>query len=135
MSVIEQTRTIDAPADEVFTYLADVSHVPRYFPDMTRAEPEGRHDDAHDATLVDVEGTMTGTRHEAEGWFRVDEGRHRIEWGSPENDRYHGWFAVEERGDGSSLTLNLTAPHLDDEAPLRDALDRIEREVGHTGDA
>jgi uncharacterized protein YndB with AHSA1/START domain len=130
MSVKEHSGKIDAPADEVFQYLSDVRNLPHYFPEMTHAEPEGR-DRRHDATAVDVEGDVGGTRHESHGWFKVDPDHRRIEWGSQDTEDYHGWMTVEEQGKASSLTLNLTGPHIDDEGALRDSVDRVRDALRH----
>ena len=39
MGDYEQSRDVDAPAQALFDYLADVRNMPRYFSSMTSAEP------------------------------------------------------------------------------------------------
>ena len=37
----EQTQHVDAPAGEMFVWLADISHLPDYLPPVTAASLEG----------------------------------------------------------------------------------------------
>ena len=118
----EHTEHVAAPPDRVFALLADVANLPRYVPQMTAAEHlEG--------DKVRVEARYEGHTQRGEAWFRTDEARRRIEWGSPGSD-YHGWLEVDPDAEGSRLTLFLATAHGD--APdheVMGTLDAIRRLV------
>lgn len=105
MADFEQTQTVDASAEDVFTYLADVRNLPRYFPHMTDARPTGGED-------VEVAARVDGDEHRSHAWFRADEQAQRIMWGSENDDGYEGWLTIE--GDGAlpptRLVLHLHTP-------------------------
>ena len=89
---------VGAPAAQLFRYLSDVRHLPRYFAAMKRAEPAGK-------DAVEVVAEVNGTRREGEAWFRVDRDRQHLEWGSEGPSDYHGYLDVT--GDGTSSTVTV----------------------------
>lgn len=72
MTDFEHATDVQAGADALFDYLADVSNLPEYFDRMTSAAPaEG--EAVHTTALIDPDGE--GERKvEGEAWFRVDDG-------------------------------------------------------------
>ena len=125
----EQTTTVDAEPDELFDYLADVRHLPEYFPVMLDAKLAGE-----DEVEVQLEADPAGVRR-ARGWLHVDGPERRMEWGATDGP-YHGWLQVDP-GDvaGSLLTIHLfLGPEQrlrggEDDAGLAAALDNIRRLV------
>ncbi|WP_215543948.1 SRPBCC family protein [Amycolatopsis sp. CA-230715] len=93
MGTYRHTATADLPADDVFAYLRDPRNLPRFFPQMTEAEPTGG-GEAH------VEADVGGKHVEGEAWLRADEARRRLEWGADDDD-YHGELEVAESSPGS----------------------------------
>lgn len=99
MGDYEATTTVSAPAERLFAYLSDVSNLPRYFSAMVSAERTGPEE-------VSTVAEVNGVRREGEAWFRVDEGRNRIEWGSEGDSDYSGHLEVS--GNGSSSTVEVS---------------------------
>ncbi len=120
----EQTATVAAEPDELFDYLADVHHLPEYFPRMTDAEPA-----LGDEVVVEEEDD-SGDLHRAEGWLHVDGLERRMEWGAKAGP-YHGWLQIDPDDVGGSLvTIHLYQDHeADTDADLAEALDNIRRLV------
>ena len=121
----QQTQAIHVPAGEVFAWLSDVSNLPKYLPPVTYASIEG----------PSAEGTLgqrlwatreypNGGSFESEGYFNVDEGARRLEWGAEVQRDYSGWLTVAETdGNGSEVTVHLSfgpgsaEPEIQEEAP------------------
>lgn len=93
MTTYTHTAEADVPADVLFRFLADPTNLPRYFPQMTSAEPEG-------GDTVHVEAEVHGDHVEGEAWVRSDESARRLEWGAEGPDDYHGELEVEEVAPG-----------------------------------
>ena len=101
MTTYTHTAEADIPADTLFRFLADPTNLPRYFPQMTAAEPEG-------GEQVHVEAEVHGHHVEGEAWVRPDASRRTLEWGAEGPDDYHGELQVEEVAAGRSrLTISL----------------------------
>jgi uncharacterized membrane protein len=108
MSDYAHTTTIRRPADDVFAYLSDVSHLPRYFEAMESAESAGEQ-------AVHVVANVEGQRREGEAWFTVDADDRRLRWGSEGPNDYHGELTVApDGGDGESeVTVFLRTERAD----------------------
>ena len=116
----EHTHHVAADADKVYAALADVSNLPHYVPQMTKAEP-------HDGDKVTVEARYQGHTQHGEAWFKTDDAKRRIEWGAEGSD-YHGWLQVEpdDTGDGSVVTIHVAQDHPSDaDDDLIEAIDNI----------
>jgi uncharacterized protein YndB with AHSA1/START domain len=101
MTTYTHTAEADIPANVLFDYLADPTNLPRYFPQMTAANPEG-------GESVHVEATVHGHQVSGEAWIRPNEQEHRLEWGAEGPDDYHGELRVEEVAPGRSrITVSL----------------------------
>jgi uncharacterized protein YndB with AHSA1/START domain len=123
MPDFERSAEIGASPDALFDYLADVAHLPEYFPKMTEAHPVGPEE-------VEVTANVGPQTRHAEAWFDVDREAHRLAWGSEEDTTYHGWLDVDGRGDRSTVTLHLHTEHGGDaDRDLQQALDNIKRLV------
>ena len=132
MKEYQQTQTIDASAGEVFAWLSDVNNLPQYLPPVVDASIEGPPAEGTPgqrirATLEYPGGAGT---FDAEGYFAVDEGRRRMEWGAEVQRDYSGWLEVAEGGEGQSqVTVHLSfgehsvEPEMREQAPAeRDPL-------------
>lgn len=108
-----------APAD-VYAALADVRNLPEYVPQITKATQ------ASDGE-VHVEARYGGHDQQGEAWFRADEDSRVIEWGT--GDSYHGRMSVTPDGEGSTLTLELSTPHIEADHDIVGTLDAIKRLV------
>jgi uncharacterized protein YndB with AHSA1/START domain len=101
MTTYTHTAEADVPANVLFQFLADPTNLPRYFPQMTAAEPEG-------GETVHVEAEVHGAHVEGEAWVRPDESARRLEWGAEGPDDYHGELQVDELEPGRSrITVTL----------------------------
>ena len=109
-------RTVEAAPDAVYDYLADVSHLPEYFPMMTAAEKVPGEDAVRTTAVLDHEerGEPQGSGEQevhGEAWFRTDDAARSIRWGSEGSSGYHGEITVEEDGAGSRVRLLIATEH------------------------
>lgn len=112
MGDYEQSTTVTADPDALFTYLSDVNNLPDYFASMKSAEPaEG--DAVHTVAEVD------GTRREGEAWFTADVEARSIRWGSEGPSHYSGELEVVGADEGSQVTVRLHTEHVDNEGITR----------------
>lgn len=101
MTTYTHTADADVSADILFRYLSDPRNLPRYFPQMTAAEPEG-------GESVHVEAEIHGHHVAGEAWVRPDAGARRLEWGAEGPDDYHGELDIAELSPGRSrVTVSL----------------------------
>jgi hypothetical protein len=101
MTTYTHTAEADVAADTLFGFLADPRNLPRYFPQMTAAEPEG-------GETVHVEAEVHGDHVEGDAWVRQDEPARRLLWGAEGPDDYHGELQVDELEPGRSrITVSL----------------------------
>jgi hypothetical protein len=96
MPEYERSRTIQAPADDVFAFVSDVGNLPSILPTVESMEPQAK-DRLH------VHGTTRGHAYDDDGWFRVDEAKRRLEWANDERT-YSGWMTVGAE-DGAALVV------------------------------
>lgn len=115
-------ETLDAPAEDAFTYLQDVTNLPHYFPRMTKASV--RDDGDVDTSARDEDGQV----HRGVAHFEADSTSNTLTWSSAEGSSYEGSLSVESDGDGQSrLTLEL---NLEKEIPgIEDAMSESLRAV------
>ena len=92
---------VDAPAQDLFDYLAQVRNLPDYFPIMTRAEP------AEKGEAVETTANLHGRPVESEAWFHVDSEKKTLRWGSEGDNDYHGELSVTAEQTGSTVTVSL----------------------------
>ena len=108
MADYERAETVEAPAGTLFEFLADVGNLPRYFEQMTAAEPAG-------GEAVRVTAEVDGREREGEAWFRADQERQRVEWGSEGPNDYHGWLDVtDESGGRSTVAVHVSTVRVED---------------------
>ena len=110
---------VEAPAGALFEFVAEVGNLPRYFEQMTAAEPAG--DEA-----VRVTAQVDGREREGEAWFRVDRVARRVEWGSEGPNDYHGWLDVTDEGGGrSTVAVHVSTERVEDRPDeINQGLDR-----------
>lgn len=117
MTTYTHTAEADIAADVLFSYLADPTNLPRYFPEMTEAEPEG-------GDKVHVEAEVHGDRVSGEAWVRPNEAERRLEWGAEGPDDYHGELQVEEVAPGRSrITVSLHSVRAAEGTEVQDGLE------------
>lgn len=121
----ERSQRVNAPADALFDYLADVRNLPKYFSAMTSAEPA-------EGEAVRVTAVVDGHQHDGEAWFRVDREHKHLEWGSEGPNNYSGHLDVTAEGDTSQVSVALHTEGTDTDRidqGLSDTLDQIQRLV------
>jgi polyketide cyclase/dehydrase/lipid transport protein len=119
MRDFEGAVTIATSPDRLFNYLADVRHLPDYFPKALSAKA-GDGDDL--AIVLDLGGEPI----EMHAWFRADEAHRMLQWGVPDAG-YQGWIAVTPSPIGCELAVSVQKPD-DDEianAEIRDTIHSI----------
>jgi carbon monoxide dehydrogenase subunit G len=129
VATYQGTRVVGADADVLFAFLGRVDNLPRYFPRITAAERTG--DETIDVTaVIDTPGEDERTVR-SQAWFRVDEERHQIEWGSEGPNDYQGDLEVTGTSEESrvSLTLHTEADHPGIQESLEETLDAVARLV------
>jgi uncharacterized membrane protein len=112
---------VNVGADAVFDYLADVSHLPAYFPRMTSAEPG-------DGEAVRVTAQLDGGREvTGEAWFHVDREAHTLAWGSEGPNDYHGRLVVEGVGDNAGIALRVSTARVESDEVQHDVDETMEK--------
>ena len=101
----EQSQPIDAPPQEVFAWLSDVTNLPEYLPPVVASSAEGP--SAEGVPGQRIRATLEypgegGRTFDAEGYLAVDERERRMEWGAEAGRDYSGWLTVANRGEGGS---------------------------------
>ncbi len=101
MTTYTHAAEADLPADTLFSFLADPRNLPRYFPQMTEAEPTG-------GETVHVEAEVRGDHVESDAWLRSDPAARTLEWGAEGPDDYRGELRIEETEPGRCrITVSL----------------------------
>src|SRR5919112_4453696 len=101
----EQSQAIDAPPDEVFSWLSKAGNLHKYLPPVVDSSVEGPAAQGSPGqkirTTVEYPGEGGGT-FQAEGYLAVDERERRMEWGAEAERDYSGWLTVANHGEGGS---------------------------------
>lgn len=100
MAEYERSRHVEASPEDVFAFVSDIANLATYVPTVTAAErrADGR---------VRIHGTIHNHRFADDGWFHVEEGRRRVEWGSDERE-YSGWLSVAGDNGGTQVVAHLS---------------------------
>lgn len=98
MADYSQSMTINAPANEVLDFVADIRNMPKYLPTTKHAEPQG-------TDRVRVQGEANGHKYDSDGYLRRQE--NRLEWGADEG-YYLGFLQVTPKGDSSDVTVSIS---------------------------
>ena len=124
---------MDASADAVTDFVADIKNMPKYMPTTKKAEDAGQN-------RVRVAGGGDGFQYDTEGYLKRNEENGHLEWGSDEKT-YSGSMEIDPDGDGSNVTITLNfsgdkykdipADHVNE--GLRTALESIKNHVEGTG--
>ncbi len=124
---------MDASADAVTDFVADIKNMPKYMPTTKKAEDAGEH-------RVRVAGGGDGFQYDSEGYLRRNKDDGHLEWGSDEKT-YRGSMEIDPDGDGSNVTIKLVfsgdkykdIPADRVNEGLRTALESIKNHVEGTG--
>lgn len=112
MAEYEQNQQVDAPAEEVFAWLADIAHLPEYLPPVVQASTEGPSEGDNPGQKLRTtlqHPTQDQGTFVAEGYVSVDEAARRMEWGAESGRDYSGWLTVTDAEGGSSeVTVHLS---------------------------
>src|SRR3979490_811253 len=90
MSTYRHSAVADIPADEMFAFLSDPRNLPRYFPQLTVAEPAG----GAGGGEVRIEADVQGRRVTGEAWLHTNDAHRTLAWGSKNEDNYHGELRI-----------------------------------------
>ncbi len=134
MPTTERTRTIDAPAGEVWELIADPAHLPRWWPRVTRVE--GIERDAFTKVLASNRGRLVRADFQVE----VDEPALTLRWEQLVQDtpfarvlsEAHTELRLEPAGTGTKVTIELRQKLKGVFANLGSS--RVRRAAGHTLD-
>jgi uncharacterized membrane protein len=110
MQEYEQSKTVAAPANEVFAWVSDVENLPKYLPPIKDAgiEGEAAAGSPGEKVKMTVEIPDRG-EFESEGYFDVDAEARTMRWGAETDRDYSGLLTVAEAGDGqSAVTVRLS---------------------------
>ena len=136
MQEYEPSKTVAAPANEVFAWVSDVENLPKYLPPIKDAGIEGSAaaGSPGERVKMTVEIPDRG-QFESEGYFDVDAEARTMRWGAETERDYSGRLTVAEAGDGQSeVTVHLSfgprsvegeiqEDSSDDRDPLEESLD------------
>ncbi len=100
MGEYERSITINATRKQIEDFVSDFSNLPKYVPTMHSAQ-------AQPGDRVRIQGeTPTGLSYDADGYFRVNESKNRLEWGSDGENQYSGW--LEFKGSNTTAPAEVT---------------------------
>ena len=129
----ESSLYMDAPADDVTDFVADIKNMPKYMPTTKKAEDAGQE-------RVRVAGGGDGFEYDTEGYLRRDKNSGVLEWGADEGT-YSGSMSIDPDRGGSNVTIKLIfkgdkykdipADHVNE--GLRTALESIKNHVEGKG--
>lgn len=130
----EASIYVEADADAVFDFVADISNMPKYMPTTKSAQSQGE-------GRVRVQGGGDGFSYDSDGYLRRNDQTNRLEWGADEGT-YNGWMKVDGENQGSEVTIHLSfkngadyeqipSQHVNE--GLQSALQSIKNEVEGTG--
>ena len=126
MAEYEQTQQLAAPAEAVFAWLADVSHLPDYLPPVVAASTEGPSEGDNPGQKIRTTLQRPDDEQQtfvAEGYVLVDESARRMEWGAESGRDYSGFLTVAEVDGGSEVTVHLSLGERSAEANIPSAPD------------
>jgi len=129
MTQYHHTATADVPADELFAFLSHPENLPRYFPAMKVAEPQG-------GDTVHVEAEVHGHRVASEAWLHTDPANRSLSWGAEGPDDYHGELRIADAGPASSeITVTLHSVREADGDEVQQGLERTIAAMTHAATA
>jgi uncharacterized membrane protein len=104
MAEYERTITINATRKQVEDFVSDFSNLPKYVPTMRSAQPQ-------QGDRIHIQGETPTGQYDADGYFRVNESKSRLEWGSDGENHYSGWleFKGSNTDAPSEVTVHLSA--------------------------
>jgi hypothetical protein len=131
MGGFESSGQVAAGEQVLFSYLSDVSNLPKYFARMKRAELTGPEE-------VDTAADVNGETREGKAWFKVDEDRKHIEWGSEGESNYAGRLDITGNSSQSTVTVTLHTERVESGDPqvqqgLEETIARIKELVEASG--
>jgi len=101
MHEYHQSKKVQASADQVFDFVAEIKNLPQYLPTVHKASPQ-------QGERIQVEGEAGGHHYKSDGYFRVDRQNRRLEWGSDGENNYSGSLEVTEADDrASEVAVNI----------------------------
>ena len=110
MQEYERSKTVAAPANEVFAWVSDVDNLPKYLPPIKDAGIGGpaAAGSPGEKVQMTVEIPDRG-RFESEGYFSVDAEARTMRWGAETDRDYSGRLTVAGAGEGQSeVTVHLS---------------------------
>ncbi|WET76462.1 SRPBCC family protein [Amycolatopsis sp. QT-25] len=129
MTDYRHTATIEMPADDLFRFLREPRNLPRYFPQLSAAEPQG-------GNAVHVEADVHGEHVEGEAWLKVDEGNRSLRWGAQGPHDYQGELSVEDDSPNACrLTVTLHSVRDADDEEVQRGLEETVAALAHTATA
>ena len=111
MSEFTTQIEINAPADDVFSYVTDISRMPEYMPTLQDASAVGD-------GKIRMKGEVKGHSYDRTGWFQTHEFNRTMLWGSDGDNQYSGDLEVVDQHGTSVLHINLmfgALPDMSDE--------------------
>lgn len=118
MTTYTHTAEADVAAGTLFDFLSEPANLPRYFPQMTAAEPRG-------GESVHVEAEVHGHHVDGEAWVRADAAERTLAWGAEGPDDYHGELRIEEVAPGRSrIMVSLHSVRAAEGVEVQEGLER-----------
>jgi ribosome-associated toxin RatA of RatAB toxin-antitoxin module len=102
MSHYEHSITISRDPKRVFSFISDVGQMPRYFPLIRKIDQQGGGDER-----VQAEVEISGFRFSQAGFFKADQERQQIDFGSAGQETFRGWIRVTPGPDASASDLTV----------------------------
>lgn len=108
MAEFEHSMTMQASADQVFDFVADVRNLPKYLPTTKSAQGQGEGRVRVQGEVRPPDGGGELRRYDSDGYLRRLADRNRLEWGADEG-YYSGWLEARDGGGGQTqVTVHIS---------------------------
>jgi len=107
MSQFSTRIDIDAPADEVFSFVTEAANMPKFLPTLDEAVAIGDN-------KIRMKGEVDGHKYDTIGWFQVHEFNRTMLWGAEGMNNYSGDLEVLDQHGSCVLVINLKFEAMND---------------------
>ena len=134
----EQSKTLEAPPEDVFSWVSDAGNLARLPAPVTDASIEAP--SAQDTPGRRIRLRLefpNGSSFDSEGYLAADERERRLEWGAEGDRDYSGWLTVADNGqDQSEVMVHLSFGKRSVEGEIQDnsqeGRDPLQEAIGAT---
>jgi hypothetical protein len=121
----QRSAKVKATRDALFSYLADVRNLPRYFNPMTSAEPAAMNE-------VHLTADVNGKEVAGNAEFHVDKANKKTRWSSEGANDYQGELSVTGQGNQSEVAVKIHTTRAEGQ-PIEDGIQKTLEDIVRPG--